>query len=152
MKFVYQFAKRLACLMVAMVLLVGTSNAAEVASPGLEFLDDAMRAKINAEGLQDLNGVIDLLQKALDKGLDEEDTMFARHMMSDSLMQRATSLVRVINSQSIADKRVQQIFRLVVSDLRRVLAYPDPPPEAALHLGQADEFAGAAIPTRPVAR
>lgn len=105
-------------------------------SPGLEHLDDAMRAKINATGLQDLNQVIDLLQKSLDKGLDEEDTTFAESMMSDALMQRASSLVRVINAQSIGDKRVQQIFRLVVSDLRRILAFTDPPAEAHFMLGK----------------
>lgn len=105
-------------------------------SPGQTDLDNAMRAKINAEGLPQLNQTIDLLQSALDKGLNAEDADFAEQMMSDSLMQRATALVRVINTRSIVDTRVQQIYKLVVSDLRRVLAYDDPPPEANFLLGK----------------
>ncbi len=105
-------------------------------SPGQADLDNAMRAKVNAEGLPQLNEVIDLLQAALDKGLNAEDSDFAEQMMSDALMQRASALVRVINTRSILDNRVQQIYRLVVSDLRRVLAYDDPPPEASFLLGK----------------
>lgn len=105
-------------------------------SPGQADLDNAMRTKINAEGLPQLNETIDLLQAALDKGLSAEDADFAERMMSDALMQRASALVRVINTRSILDNRVQQIYRLVVSDLRRVLAYDDPPPEASFLLGK----------------
>ncbi len=115
---------------------VGIGQRIEAEQPGLADLDDAMRSKVNAQGLQDLNRVIELLQSALDKGLDAEDTTFAKQMMSDSLMERASTLVRVINTRSILDKRVQQIQRLVVSDLRRVLAYDDPPPEASFLLGK----------------
>ena len=121
------------------VTLAGTNefcSPAVAESPGLADLDDAMRAKMTAKGLQDLNKVIDLLQTALDKGLDAEGVDFAEEMMSDSLMQRASALVRVINTRSIHDDRVQRIYRLVVSDLRRVLAYDDPPPEASFLLGK----------------
>lgn len=121
------------------VTLAGTNEFCSLAvaeSPGLADLDDAMRAKMTAKGLQDLNEVIDLLQTALDKGLDAEDTVFAEDMMSDSLMQRASALVQVINTRSILDNRVQRIYRLVVSDLRRVLAHDEPPPEANFLLGK----------------
>jgi len=114
----------------------GSSPRALAESPGLGDLDDAMRAKMNAKGLQDLNKVIDSLQAGLDKGLDPEDTAFAEMMMSDSLMQRASALVSVINARSIHDNRVQKIYRLVVSDLRRVLAFDDPPAEASFLLGK----------------
>ncbi len=129
----------IACAVVLAAVLHQTSRAD---SPGLEFLDDAMRAKINATGLQDLNQVIDLLQKSLDKGLDEEDSAFAESMMSDALMQRASSLVRVINRKSLDDKRVKQIYRLVVSDLRRVLAFSEPPADAHFMLGKLMELPG----------
>ena len=119
-----------------MVGPAATGQTATDESPGLADLDNAMRSKMNAQGLQDLNKVIDLLQSGLDKGLDDEDTAFAEMMMSDSLMQRASALVRVINTRSIHDKRVQNIYRLVVSDLRRVLAYDDPPAEASFLLGK----------------
>jgi tetratricopeptide (TPR) repeat protein len=127
------------CLRIEIMFVVVATLAVGVAraeSPGRADLDNAMRAKVNAEGLPQLNEVIDLLQSAVDKGLDAEDADFAEIMMSDALMQRATALVRVINTRSILDNRVQQIYRLVVSDLRRVLAYDDPPTEANFLLGK----------------
>lgn len=126
--------QRLGIVLVAVT--IGASGTAWADSPGRQDLDDAMRAKVNAEGLPQLNEVIDLLESALDKGLDAEDSDFAETMMSDALMQRAAALVRVINTRSIQDNRVQQIYRLVVSDLRRVLAYDDPPPDASFLLGK----------------
>lgn len=104
--------------------------------PGKKHFYDAIRTKINAESMRDLNKTIDHLQKALDLGLDEQDTPFAELMMSDSLMQRSNALMRVVTDDSIRDKRVQQIVRQVISDLRRVLAYADPPPEAHYTLGK----------------
>lgn len=130
----------LVCLVLGLLLVlpgnVGICQQAEADHAGLTDLDDAMRSKVNAQGLQDLNRVIELLQSALDKGLDAEDAAFAEQMMSDSLMERASTLVRVINTRSILDQRVQQIQRLVISDLRRVLAYNDPPSEASFLLGK----------------
>src|SRR5690606_22911972 len=43
---------------------------------------------------------------------------------------------QVVNSQSIGDERIKQILRLIISDLRRVLAYDNPPPQANLMLGK----------------
>jgi len=111
-------------------------EAALAESAGQADLDDAMRLKIHAEGLRDINRVIELLQSSLDKGLGVEDAEFAELMLSDALMERVSTLVQVINARSIHDARVQQIRRLVVSDLRRVLTYDDPPPIANFLLGR----------------
>jgi tetratricopeptide (TPR) repeat protein len=51
-------------------------------------------------------------------------------------MERTTVLIRVINTRSIADRRVQQVRQLVVSDLRRVLAQDNPPANAYFMLGR----------------
>ena len=104
--------------------------------PGMANLDRAMLAKMTANGLRDLNDVIQWTQMAIDQGLSEEDGLFARKLLSSTLMERATSLMRVINTRSIADSRVQQIRQLVVSDLRRVLSFEKPPAEASYVLGQ----------------
>ena len=98
--------------------------------------------RISVEGLRDLNRVIERLETALDKGLDAEDNDFAERMLSDSLMERATSLIQVINTRSILDQRVQQIRKLVTSDLRDILAYDDPPASAYLMLGKLQMLPG----------
>jgi len=107
-----------------------------VDSAGLADLDDALRLKVTSNGLRDLNKVIDSLELAIDKGLDVEDRDFAEQMLSDSLMERATTLIQVINTISIRDQRVRKIRALVTSDLRRVLDYDDPLPTAHLMLGK----------------
>ena len=109
---------------------------------GRADLDEALRKKVTSNGLLDLNNVIKLLEIAIDKGLDAEDTDFAERMLSDSLMERATSLMQVINTRSILDQRVQKIRLLVTSDLRDVLAYDDPPVEAYLMLGKLQALPG----------
>ncbi len=125
----------------AHVALVG---AQEVAAPseGLADLDEALRVKVTSNGLQDLSKVIDILGTAIDKGLEVEENDFAEQMLSDSLMERATGLMRVINTQSIRDPRVQQIRRMATSDLRDVTAYEDPPAEAYLMLGKLQALTG----------
>ena len=123
-------------LLAAIALTTPCVHGDETEHPGIKHFDDAIRTKINAVSLQDLNKTIDHLQKALDLGLDAEDTEFAELMLSDTLMQRATSFMRVVTAESIKDRRVQQIVRQVISDLRRVHTYKDPPPDAFYVLGK----------------
>ena len=111
-------------------------NDVAVESEGLAELDEAMRLKVTSTGLQDLNQVITKLEVAIDRGLEVDDNDFAEQMLSDSLMERASTLMQVINTRSIMDPRVQKIRALVTSDLRRVLDYDDPIPNAYLMLGK----------------
>ncbi len=105
-------------------------------SPGLADLDEALRVRINAQGLRDLNRVISLVETALDKGLNEDNQAFAQNMLADALMDRATSLIQVMNMQPLQSQQMQQIRQLVTSDLRRVLQSEEPPSEASLMLGR----------------
>jgi len=105
-------------------------------SEGMADLDRAIRIKATSKGIRDLNTAIELLETALEKDLDVEDNDFAEQMLSNSLMERATTLMQVINTRSIADQRVQKIRQLVISDLRSVLDYDAPPPMAHLMLAK----------------
>ena len=105
-------------------------------SEGKEELFEAIQLKANAQGLQDISKVVELLESALNKGLDLEDAEFAESMLSGAMMERATILMQVVNTQSIRNPKVQQVRRLIVSDLRSVLAYDDPPANAHLMLGR----------------
>jgi tetratricopeptide (TPR) repeat protein len=123
-------------LLATMFLLLGGVTPTWAESAGQGDLDEAMRLKVTAEGLPDLNNVIERLQQALDKGLEVEDAEMAEGMLSAALMERATTLMQVVNSNSIGDDRIKQILKLIVSDLRRVLAYDNPPAEAKFMLGK----------------
>jgi tetratricopeptide (TPR) repeat protein len=118
------------------VVLVAGGQVARAESKGQDDLDEAMRMRVTAEGLPDLNQVIEKLQVALDKGLEVEDAETAEQMLSGALMERASTLMQVVNSNSIGDDRIKQILKLIVSDLRRVLAYDNPPPTANFMLGK----------------
>lgn len=99
---------------------------------GRDALDEALKLKVTSEGLRDLNRVIEYLEVALDKGLDPVDQGFAEQMLSDSLMERATMLMQVINTRPLNDQGAQKVRLLVTSDLRRVLNYEAPVPDAYL--------------------
>ncbi len=118
-----------------LILSVFHSTAA-AENEGLADLDEAMRVKVNATGVRDVSKAIELLERALDRGLDAENTDFAESMISAALMERATALMRVINTRSIYEAKIQQIRNIVVSDLRRVLAYDSAPAQASLFLGR----------------
>ncbi len=111
-------------------------------SEGMADLDEALRLKVTSNGLRDLNKVIELVETAIDKGLEVEDNDFAEGLLADALMERATALMQVINTRSIMDERVRKIRLLVTSDLRDVIAYDDPPSSAYLMLGKLQALPG----------
>jgi len=116
---------------------LGQEMAEELAEyAGADDLNEAMRLRVDGTGLRNLNQVISRLELAIDKGLDDEDKQFAEQMLADSLMERASTLMQVINARSIRDQRVQKIRGQVTSDLRRVIGYDDPLPNAYLMLGK----------------
>ncbi len=126
----------------------GGEPAETPSEPGLPDFAEAIRGRVNTTGLQDLNQVIQLLGTAIDKGLVDEDEQFAALMLSDALMERAKSLAQVMKAQDLLSpdersrERAQKIRQLVQSDLRRVIASPEPPTEAYLLLGQVSALPG----------
>ena len=119
------------------ILSVGVfCNTAAAEDEGRDVLFEAMQAKVNAKGLQDISKVVQMLETALSKGLDLEDAEFAEAMLSDAMMQRSTLLMQVVNTQSIRNPKVQQVRQLIVSDLRSVLAFDNPPADAFFMLGR----------------
>jgi hypothetical protein len=78
---------------------------ADPKNPGLDDLDQATQLKVAAEGLADLNEAIDLMESALEKGLDEGNTAFAHELLVASLLQRATLLSAAILDRQLSDPR-----------------------------------------------
>jgi tetratricopeptide (TPR) repeat protein len=132
--------QHLAAAALAFLTLAMAAPGARAEGEGQADLDEALRIKVIADGgLGELNQVIELLESALEKGLDIENSDFAEQVLSESLLERAVQLAELIKSipkQYLADPRVQQRRAMAVSDLRRVIDYDNPPPQATALLAE----------------
>src|SRR5688572_4897318 len=59
---------------------------------GQEDLDKATELQLRVQSLQDADQVVKLAESAIQKGLDEENTKFAKQLISSSLWQRASRM------------------------------------------------------------
>jgi tetratricopeptide (TPR) repeat protein len=109
-------------------------------NPGITELNQAIEMKLDADDLQDLNEVVDLLDGAIEKGLDAENSDFAEEMLVATLLQRAASFSQVVLSQPIADPRRDprwiQVRQYALTDLQRVVALDPKQIQAWLLLGR----------------
>jgi tetratricopeptide (TPR) repeat protein len=107
---------------------------------GLADLDKATQLKVSAEGLGDLNEAIDLLELALEKGLDKGNKAFAEELLIASLLQRASTLSSAILERPLADPRKDprwmQIRQFALTDLQRVVVLNENLWEAYLLIGR----------------
>ncbi len=83
---------RCVILMTTLVLTAGGVSFAE--GPGQADFDEAVAKKLSAKSAADLEQVIDLLESALTKGLDETDSAFAKEMLGAASLQRGQELAR----------------------------------------------------------
>lgn len=127
-------------LLAGMLLLapafVVAQEAAEPQQPGAEHLDEAMRLRVAADDIRDLYRVIEELETAVEEGLTVEDTQFAEQMLSTALMERASMLAGALDNPQLPAAQKRRVRRSAESDLRRVLAYDNPPAKARLLLAE----------------
>jgi len=117
--------------------------AAMAENEGLDDLDKATEAKLTAETVQDLSKVIELLESAMDKGLDKENREFAEQLLAASLIGRAEVVAKAIfQNPKQAGARLPQFLALAVKDLERSLALNENQPEAQFLLGRLYAAAG----------
>ena len=114
------------------VLFLALATPALADDAGLAELDEATQLKLTAKTFDDLGNVVDLCEKAIDKGLSEENKEFAVRLITASLLQRASALSEAILGRSPPDPRWPQIRRLAMTDLERALK--NDPNFAAGHL------------------
>jgi tetratricopeptide (TPR) repeat protein len=117
-----------------------TPPAADAPPAGQALLEKALEIKIIAEELKDLNEVVDLLDEALEKGLDESSTDFAEQVLVATLVQRAESLSRAILERPVAnpqaDPRWLQVRQYALTDLQRAVSLDELQREAWLLIGR----------------
>ncbi|QDS97500.1 tetratricopeptide repeat protein [Adhaeretor mobilis] len=125
-----------ACLLTCLLSLAAIPTVSYAEGPGQHDFDEALRNRITGQGMRDLNGVIELLESALDKGLDMENSDFAEGMLSSAHFERASILLNALTTRRLGAQQSGQLARMAQSDLRTVLSYDDPPPEARLMLAK----------------
>src|SRR5687768_4905339 len=110
----------------ALAALFLLSAVAQADDPGQADLDKAIASKITAEPLEEFSEVIELCQSALDRGLDKDNTEFAKQLLASTLLQRATLVAERLQSLPNDATAVQQFVRLrqiALNDLERALRH-----------------------------
>src|SRR5436190_23394813 len=75
------------------------------AGEGQKDLDEATDKQLSAESLGDLESVIALCDSAIKKGLDKDQTEFAKQLLSSTLYQHADRSVKAIFEQQPPNPR-----------------------------------------------
>lgn len=127
-------------LLLVFVIALGAGAVARAANEGQADLDKATELKVTANDLRDLNQVVELLESALEKGLDADNTDFAETMLVGTLLQRATALSSAIIGQPIQNAQMAQrwtdVRQFALIDLQRVVSLDDKQYEAHMLIGK----------------
>ncbi|QDU91252.1 lipoprotein NlpI [Pirellulimonas nuda] len=122
------------------LLLLACVAPAVAENEGQPDLDKALELKLTSESLRDLNQVVELLDEAIEKGLDADNTDLAEQMLVASLTERATALASVVLGQPLTDPRRDprwvQVRQVALSDLQRVVNLDEDQPAAHLLIGR----------------
>jgi tetratricopeptide (TPR) repeat protein len=122
------------------IVLSFTAGGALAQNEGQESLDKATQLKVTAESLEDLNEVVDELEVALEKGLDEDNTKFAEELLVSSLLQRADLFSSAMFSVSPQDPqrglKAMQYRQFALNDLQRAVQLDDELWQAHLQIGK----------------
>jgi tetratricopeptide (TPR) repeat protein len=107
---------------------------------GQQDLDKATQLKVTAETLDDLNEVVDHVDSALEKGLDQENKKFADQLLIATLLQRgqmyATAVFNVPAQEPQRGMRSMQFRQFALTDLQRAIGLDDKLAEAQLLIGK----------------
>ncbi len=112
------------CVLSLLVLVLTAPIAAqdqEKKDNGQADLDQATELKLNARTLRDLEEVARLCEAALDKGLDADNTQFAKQLLAATLYQRAERISEAILQQQVPAGRIQLLRRAALTDLKKVV-------------------------------
>ena len=111
----------------AAFLMIAPRNA-HAEDAGMEDLQKAIAAKLTANNVVQLGEVVELCRSALDRGLNKENTAFAKQLLAATLVQRATFVSRAVLEVDAPSSRWPELRRLALSDLERAITHqPDMP-------------------------
>ncbi|MEA1950541.1 MAG: tetratricopeptide repeat protein, partial [Planctomycetota bacterium] len=109
---------------------------------GQEDLNLATETKLSAENFSDLGEVIRLCESAMEKGLDEGNTQFAKHLLAATLVQRAGMASKVIFRSGMPDPKWNDYRRLALADLEKAVKLVPEEPEALVMIAKLNFLPG----------
>lgn len=92
---------------------------------GQADLDKAIDLKLDAESMEDLGKVADLCESALDKGLHQEDQVFAKQLLTSVRYQRADAMAKGILEEAQQRKDWKDLRDKAVAEVDNGLKYDD---------------------------
>lgn len=109
-------------------------------APGQSDFEKAVELKLNARSPRDLNKVIELLDEALEVGVNERNEAFAELVLMSTLLYRGKLLsaeaIKKPSSDASSRLRWLQLRQLALSDLQRVVEIDPKQGEAHLLVGR----------------
>ncbi|MDX1962699.1 MAG: tetratricopeptide repeat protein [Pirellulales bacterium] len=109
-------------------LLVFSSSTLFAANEGQASLDEATEKKLDADSVKDLSEVIKLAERAIEEGLDETNTQFAKSLLTSTYAQRGLILAEAAVEQFQQNQQQgtwNQIRGMALQDLEKVLKEDD---------------------------
>jgi tetratricopeptide (TPR) repeat protein len=101
---------------------MATGSASAIAQEaGLDDLSEATRLKISAASVEDINAVIEKIDAALEKGLDADNSSFAKQMLTSTLLQRASAFAAAAAQDRRGTAIAMQLRQRATNDLQRVI-------------------------------
>ena len=113
----------------ALVLALAAGRA-RAANEGQPDLDKATQLKISATTTSDLSDVIKLCERALQKGLDKNNSTFANNLMAAALTQRGSTYAAKTFHSMLTDGNWQKERKEALADLERAVTLNSKQPQA----------------------
>jgi len=127
-------------LFLLLALAAGSRVLAE--NEGLADLDQAAEVKIGARKQRDLTKAIELCESALAKGLDEENTRFAKGLLASTLCERATLASDAALARGPDDPLWRNYRTLALDDLEKAVKLLPELPDALLLIARLNLLPG----------
>ena len=93
--------------------------------PGQADLDKAVDLKLEAENMDDLAKVAELCESALEKGLHQEDQVFAKQLLTAVRYERAETMAKGVLEEAQQRKDWQDLREKAVAEVEKGLKYDD---------------------------
>ena len=101
--------------------LMAELNEPEPEKSGTSLLDEAMALRLTANTLKDIENILELSQKAIDKGLTADEEKTAQRLIRSTLLQRAAVTAEILrDGRADSEREIIIIARIGMDDLERV--------------------------------
>ncbi len=127
------------------ILWISVGGVLWAAGEGQADLDKASDIKLSATTISDLSEVIRLAESALQKGLDQPNTEFAKKLLASTLVQRAQEAVKQVLSGMNSPSDFRQKRQFALSDLEKAVKLNPRQPEAYLLIAQMNLVPGGVV-------